>query len=269
MPALLPQWESIRTPLIGVLHLPPLPGSPGAAGIERAIAVALNDARALVEGGAHGLIVENFGDAPFYPRRVPAHVTAAMTRVAAEVRRACERVPLGINVLRNDGRSALAVASAVGAEFIRVNILCGARVTDQGVIQGIAHALLRDRATLGAGHIRILADVDVKHSAPLGPSRPVEQEVADLLHRGRADGVIVTGLGTGRPVDPEMLTRVREAAGGAPVLVGSGVTAANVAEYRDHCDGLIVGTGLKRDGIVSAAVDAARVGELVRSLAAW
>src|SRR5690606_13240725 len=113
-----------------------------------------------------GLMLENFGDTPFYPRRVAAHTVAAMTAIAVEVRRQVD-LPLGINVLRNDGLSALGIAAASGADFIRVNVLSGARVTDQGIVQGIAHDLLRERRWLGAESVKILADVNVKHSAPL------------------------------------------------------------------------------------------------------
>src|SRR5687768_9330841 len=145
MPSFLHKWSTVPRPVIGMLHLPPLPGSPRYGG----------------GGGGHGLMLDNFGDVPFYPGRVPAHVVAHMTAVACEVRRRFPSLPLGINVLRNDGRSALAVAHAAGAQFIRVNVLCGARVADQGLIQGIAHDLLRERAMLGATDVRILADVDV------------------------------------------------------------------------------------------------------------
>src|SRR5688572_15960015 len=180
MPHLLPEWSACPRPVIGMLHLPPLPGSPRYAGDPDAITAAvLRDAEALADGGVHGLMLENFGDVPFYPGRVPVHVVARMTTLALEVKRHFPQLPLGVNVLRNDGLSALAVAHAAGADFIRVNVLCGARVADQGIIQGIAHDLLRDRAALGATGVRILADVDVKHSSPLGAARGIADEVAD------------------------------------------------------------------------------------------
>ena len=209
-------------------------------------------------------MLENFGDTPFYPGRVPASVVAGMTHLAGEV---CRRfdVPLGINVLRNDGRSALAIALAVGAAFIRVNVLCGARVTDQGVIQGIAHKLLRDRVQLGAQHIRILADVNVKHSAPLGLARPIEDEAADLLHRGGADALIVSGGGTGQPASPDNARRAKAVAGDAPVLVGSGVTPESIRSFLPHADGFIVGTALKVGRIVGHPVDPERVTALLRA----
>ena len=261
--SLLPQWSGIK-PVIGMVHLMPLPGAPRYRGDLRAIRdAALRDAETLAAGGVHGIMVENFGDVPFYPDRVPASVVAHVTAIAAEIRNAVPEVPLGINVLRNDGHSALAVAHASGASFIRVNVLCGARVTDQGIVQGIAHDLLRERRVLGADAIKILADVDVKHSAPLAP-RPIEDEVADTIERGLADGVIVSGAGTGKPTDPRHVRAVKAAAGTVPVFIGSGVSAATV-EQLEAADGFIVGTAFKRNGDVSEPVDVERV----RAFVSW
>src|SRR5256885_841159 len=186
MTSLNPAWKSGTKIVIGMLHLPALPGAPmysqSVASIREGL---IRDAQILAEGGVHGLMMENFGDVPFYPDRVPAHVIAQMTALACEVRRKVD-LPLGINVLRNDGRGALAVAHACGASFIRVNVLCGARVADQGLIQGIAHELLRERALLDAASIKIFADVDVKHSVALA-ERALEDEVDDLIKRALAD----------------------------------------------------------------------------------
>ncbi len=263
--ALLPEWTNVPKPVIGMLHLPPLPGAPRFTGDPGAVTQhALRDADALAAGGAHGLMLENYGDLPFFPGRVPAYVVAHLTAVACEVRRRFPQLPLGINVLRNDGRSAMAVAHAAGAQFIRVNVLTGARVADQGLLQGIAHDLLRDRALLRAEQdVRVLADVDVKHSAPLAP-RPLEEEVADTVHRGLADGLIVSGVGTGRQTDPRHVADARRAArGAAPVFVGSGITADNVAQYLPHADGFIVGSAFKRDGDPINRVEVERVKALV------
>lgn len=228
--------------VIGMIHLAALPGSPRFGGSVAAVRdAALRDADALAAGGVDALMVENFGDVPFHPGRVPAVVTAHLTAVAGEIRRRFPSVPLGVNVLRNDGRTALAVAHAVGAAFVRVNVLCGARVADQGLLQGIAHELLRDRAALAAESIGVLADVDVKHSAPLA-ERAIADEVDDTLHRGLADGLVVSGVGTGKPTDPAKVRAVKAAAGDAPVYLGSGVTAETVESYRGVADGFIVGT---------------------------
>jgi len=225
----------------------------------------LRDAKLLAEGGVNGLMIENFGDTPFFPGRVPAHVVAHLTAIAGDVRRSVPNLPLGINVLRNDGLSALAVAHAVGADYIRVNVLCGARVADQGILQGIAHDLLRLRAELKAEEIKIFADVDVKHSAPLA-ERPIADEVDDTLHRGMADALIVSGAGTGKPTDPEKVKLVKLAAKGAPVFLGSGVTPQTLPSLLPHADGFIVGTYFKEDGMATNPVDVERVRALLKLL---
>ena len=266
--ALLPEWSNVHKPVIGMLHLPALPGAPRFAGDPKALTQhVLRDAEALASGGVDGLMLENYGDLPFYPDRVPAYVVAQMTALACEVRRRFTHLPLGVNVLRNDGRSALAVAHASGAQFIRVNVLCGARVADQGILHGIAHDLLRERALLGAeSSVRIFADVDVKHSAPLAP-RPLEDEVADTLHRGLADALIVSGSGTGRATDPGHVAAARAAAAGkAPVFVGSGVTVRSLPEYLPHADGFIVGSAFKAGNDPAQPVDPARVREITSAL---
>jgi len=247
----------VARPLIGMLHVPPLPGSPGFQGeLQPIIDRVLHDAQALTAGGADALMLENFGDVPFYPGRVPAETVAMLTALAVAVRKASP-LPLGINVLRNDGLSALAVAVASGAQFIRVNVLCSARLTDQGLISGIAHDLLRLRRQLAAEHVAVLADVDVKHSAALA-TRPLQEEARDLTERGLADALIVSGDATGDASDPAHLTTVCEAVPGTPVLVGSGAAAENVATFA-QAGGFIVGTALKHGGHVQAAIDVDRV----------
>lgn len=239
-----------RPILVGMVHLAALPGAPGYSGEwDGVLEAARRDAAALAEGGADAVMLENFGDAPFFRTRVPRITIAAMTAAAQAVREAAGGLPVGVNVLRNDGRAALAVAVAAGCSFIRVNVLTGARVTDQGIIEGIAAELLRERRAWGGEKVAVWADVDVKHSAPLA-ARQLEDEVADLIGRGGADALIVSGSGTGRPTDPEKLSRVRSVAGQVPVLVGSGATWQSAREMRPQADGFIVGTAVKREGCV-------------------
>lgn len=251
--------------IIGMLHLPALPGAPLASQeFSKIKDFVLKDAVALRDGGVDCLMMENFGDVPFFPDRVPAHVVSLMTSLACEVK-ASVGLPLGINVLRNDGMSALAIALASGADFIRVNILVGARVTDQGMIQGIAADLLRYRTQLCAGHIKIMADVDVKHSSAVA-ARPIKDEVEDTVKRALADAVIVSGSGTGKTVNEKILSDVAAVAGKTPVILGSGVNASNIREFKSKAWGFIVGTALKQDGFVDKPVDVRRVKELVSAL---
>ena len=251
-------------PVIGMLHIPALPGSPkNTLGLDAIVEWVLADAEALAGGGIDGLMIENFGDVPFYPEHVPQHTVAFMTRLALEVNRRFN-LPLGINVLRNDACAALAVAAAAGARFIRVNIYTGARLTDQGVIQGAAHEILRYRKLLGYD-VKVFADVDVKHSAPLA-IRKLDEEVADIVSRGCADAIIVTGSATGSPTSVEDLWIARECAGGAPVIAASGVDLLNVAPILNAADGLIVGTAFKRDNVTTNPVDSDRVRAFMEAL---
>ena len=265
MKSLYPAWRNKPNVVIGMLHLPALLGSPRSGKSMRQIRDSLlRDVENLVKGGVHGLMMENFGDVPFYPARVPAYVVAQMAALACKVHEETE-LPLGINVLRNDGCSALAIAHSSGASFIRVNVLCGARVTDQGLIQGIAHDLLRERAILGAGKIKIFADVDVKHSVPLA-ERPLEDEVDDLIERALADAIVVSGAGTGKATDSTKVELVKRAAGQTPVFVGSGITPSTIDQFLDCADGFIVGTALKKGGLASNPVELTRVKELMKEI---
>lgn len=262
---LLPEWSRVRHVVIGMVHAPPLPGAPRYEGHwSEVVRRVRDDAEALAAGGVDGLLLENLGDCPFFPDNVPPMTVAALTALAVEIKRSVS-LPLGINVLRNDGRAALAVAMASGAEFVRVNVLCGVRVTDQGLLTGKAHELLRDRVAWGASPVRILADVDVKHSAPLA-RRSLAVETHELVTRGGADAVIVSGMATGSEVDPERVTEARTAACGKPVLVGSGAHPDLLAALLPRCDGFIVGTYFKQYGDIRRPVDVARVREFVNSV---
>jgi membrane complex biogenesis BtpA family protein len=241
--------------LVGVIHLPALPGSPrGALSAAECARSAAADARILAGAGYDAIIVENFGDTPFFAANVPPVTIAAMTACAVAVRAAAPSTSLGINVLRNDGAAALAIAACTEATFVRINVLTGARVTDQGVVQGDAAGTLRLRRALGAESIAIWADVDVKHSSPLGAPRPLVQEVEDLTKRGMADVVLVTGEGTGKGVDLEKLANVK-AASGKPVLVASGATLSSLAALSASSDGVVVGSALRSGGIPGGPID--------------
>ena len=256
--------------LVGMVHLTALPGSPGWAGphsrgetpawLERAVA----DAQALVHAGFRALLVENFGDAPFYPRHVPPETCAAMARAATSLR-AClpDDVRLGVNVLRNDGETALAIAGTCDLDFIRINVLSGAYATDQGVIEGRAADLLRMRTRLSAP-VSIWADVRVKHAAPL-VRRDLIDEAQDLLERGCADALIVSGGRTGAATNRAELETLRRALPHATLLVGSGASADTLPTLLQHADGAIVGTALKQNSNVHRPVDPARAAKVLQA----
>ena len=232
---------------MGMVHLAPLPGSPGWEGdLALVTAEAVADADALAAGGFGALMVENYHDIPFFPGRVPAETVAAMTLVITRIRDRHPDMPLGVNVLRNDPVTALGIAVATGASFIRVNVHTGAVVTDQGTIEGQAWRLLRLRRELGAGQIAVLADLRVKHARPLA-ERPLADEARDLRLRGLADALIITGEATGSGASPAELAEVRKALPDCPLIVGSGLDAATVSDFFPMADACIVGSSLKTD----------------------
>lgn len=251
--------------LVGMVHLLPLPGAPRFAGsIDEVLETAAQDARALVDAGFPALIVENFGDAPFFPDQVPAETIAAMTRAVTAVMET--GVPVGVNVLRNDARAALGIAAATGARFVRVNVLTGVMYTDQGPIVGRAPELQRLRAWL-APQVEVWADVLVKHATPpVGLS--AGQAAADTVERGHADAVIVSGAGTGGRADLEEARAMKAAVpAGTRVVLGSGASIGTIDPLLAAVDTIIVGSHVEVDGIAGHRPDPLRAKAFVEHAA--
>jgi membrane complex biogenesis BtpA family protein len=248
-------------PVIGVIHLLPLPTSPRwGSSLKEVINRAEQEATALAAGGVQGIIVENFFDAPFTKDRVDPAVVSAMSLIVHRVKQMVG-IPVGINVLRNDGHSAMAIASCVGAQFIRVNVLTGVMATDQGIIEGDAYKLLRYRRELGTD-VKIFADVLVKHAQPISVAQ-ISTAVHDTIHRGLADAVILSGWATGHPPTTEDLKEAKLSCVDTPLFVGSGATWENVPQLMQYADGVIVSSSLKRNGQIQQAIDPIRVSRFV------
>lgn len=247
-------------PLIGMAHLLPLPGSPLFGGDFSAVLDrALADAEALEGAGFDAVMVENFGDAPFFGDAVPPVTVAAMTQIVDRVCTAVD-LPVGVNVLRNDALAALGIAAVTGAAFIRVNVHTGVVATDQGILTGRAAETLRLRQSLGCD-VKILADVFVKHGRPLDQT-DIAAAAQDCALRGLADGIIVTGTGTGKGIHQKDLEAVRAALPDHGVLGGSGVSEATAWEVLSIADGAIVGSAIKVGGRVHEPVDLERARRL-------
>ena len=253
-------------PVIGMVHLLPLPGSPHYEHdmgqiVDRACA----DAEIYRGLGFDAIIVENYGDLPFFTRNVPAETVAAMTRIVTEIRSVFRGV-IGINVLRNDASAALGIAVATDADFIRSNVHVGLMLSEQGILQGEAASVMRHRTLLNA-RIAVYADIRVKHAYPL-VSLSAEEWVRDTVHRGCADGLIVSGSATGQAVEMDFIRQVYRCAHpeNVPVFIGSGLSAENIASYIRHADGFIVGSALKEQGVTTNPVDAVRAEALMHVL---
>lgn len=256
-------------PIIGTVHLRPLPGAPLYQGesLESIVELALKDVGEYTAGGIDGLIVENSGDLPFSkPHDVDIETVGFMTRIVTAIAGAVS-VPVGVNCLANAVVPAVAVAAASGATFVRSNQWVNAYVANEGFVEGAAATALRFRHRIDSGHIAVLADVHVKHgSHAIVADRSVAEQARDAEFFA-ADALIATGSRTGDGTSPDEVTNVRSGSS-LPVLVGSGLSLLDVNDVMAVADGAIVGSSLKKDGVWWNPVSRRRVVELMEHVRA-
>lgn len=253
-------------PVIGMIHLGALPGTPAARRSLREIeALAVKEAVLYREAGVHGLMLENMHDTPYLRGQVGPEIVAAMAIVARAVKQAAA-LPCGVQILAAANREAIAVAHAAGLDFVRAEGFAFAHVADEGFIQSSAAELLRYRRAIGAERVQVWADVKKKHSSHAITADVGIGETAHAVEFMRGDAVIVTGAVTGDAPQPADVRDVKRATR-LPVYLGSGVTAANIGEFRAEADGFIVGSEFKVGGHWSGAVDAKRVRRFMTALA--
>ena len=225
-------------PIIGMIHMPPLPGAPGSKlSMKQLTHFALTEADKLEAAGLDACIVENVGDVPLFKEDLPAYSVAAMANVTQAVVDHT-KMKVGVNMLRNACEEALSVAHVAGAQFIRCNVLIGAYATDQGIIEGCSARVARLKKELDSG-VLVFGDVHVKHAHPIF-NVEIEYAAQDLAERGGADAVIVSGARSPVPPSFERVKKVRDAIT-KPVLIGSGISLANVKQFYQKSDGVIIG----------------------------
>jgi membrane complex biogenesis BtpA family protein len=253
----IPGLFGVPRALIGVIHVGALPGTPASGHSVAEIAgMATAEACIYAAGGFHGLIIENMHDRPYLKGAVGPEIAASMAVIGAAVRRAVS-LPLGVQVLAGANECAMAVAHACGADFVRVEGFVFAHVADEGIIESSAGALLRYRKAIGAGRIRVFADIKKKHSAHAITGDVGIVETAKAAEFFQADAVIVSGIATGAAADPTEVRAV-SAAVSIPTVIGSGITPENLGRY-GAADALIVGSSVKEEGLWSNRLDEARV----------
>ncbi len=249
-----------------MIHVGALPGTPASAqSLRRIEAAALREARLYRDAGVDGLMLENMHDTPYLRGGVGPEIVAALSIVARAVKDATQ-LPCGIQILAAANLEAIAVAHAAELDFIRAEGFAFAHVADEGIIQSSAAELLRYRRRIGAERVQVWADVKKKHSAHAITADVGIGETAHAVEFMRGDAVIVTGTVTGNA--PQLAdVRAIKAATALPVLLGSGVTAENVASFLAEADGCIVGSEFKAGGHWAGAVDARRVRRFLRAAA--
>jgi len=251
-------------PLIGMIHVQALPGTPKNHLSVKVIAdQACNEARVLSESGIQAIMLENMHDIPYLNRVVGPEIIAALTRVASAVR-AVTDLPLGVQILAGANQAALSVALASEFQFIRAEGFVFGHLADEGFMQSDAGELLRFRKNIGAEHIQIFTDIKKKHSSHALTNDVSLVDTLEAAEFFLSDGVIITGTHTGKPVNGQELSDVHASAK-LPVLVGSGVTPEGLPHIWDHADAFIVGSYFKKDGIWQNEPEMGRLNSLLKA----
>lgn len=254
--------------VIGVVHLPPLPGSPHYRGqpLDELSAFAVEEARAYVDGGCHGVIVENHWDIPFLKPGEHGYETAAAMAVITRRVRDAAGSPLGVSILSNAAECSIASAWAGGGGFVRVNQWANAYVANEGIIEGQSAHATRYRSRIGAHPVKVFADVHVKHGAhAIVADRTLAEQTEDAEFFD-ADVLIATGSRTGDAAALDEVTGIKDNTT-LPVVIGSGITAGNIGELLPACDGVIVASSVKENDRWWGRVDRAKVLELTAAAA--
>lgn len=252
----------VEKPIIGMIHLKPLPGSPNYDSnhydMKKIIQFAVEEAKILEAEGINGLQIENYWDEPFLKgEKIGYETCTAMTAAACAIADAV-KIPIGINVHMNGGKAAMAIAAACGAKWIRVFEFVSAYISYTGLTEGIGGEVMRYRKNIGAEDVQLFCDVNVKHGSHyIVHDRSVNELAVDAQEQG-AENIIITGFSTGVAPSKEKVLEARKNIH-VPVFLGSGISASNAQELLAVSDGAIVGSAFKTDNDIKQIVDAKRV----------
>jgi len=263
MPDFLNEIFKVEKPVIAMVHLRPLPGSPHydpSNSVEDLVEAALKDARALESGGVDGILISNESDIP-YLFKVGPETIASMTYIASRVMEEVS-IPVGIDVLWGDARAALAIAKVIGSKFIRT-LMSGVYASDLGLINTDGAEVMRYRKFIGADDIRIFIYINPEFASSLSP-RPLSIIAKTLRWLKMADAYCVSGPMPGMPPDIEELKKMRKEVPDVPLIANTGMNKDNVAEYLKYVDGVIVGTSLKVGNVTLNPVDENKVKEFMK-----
>jgi len=247
--------------IIAGVHFRPLPGSPGfdrCEGMPAILRRAREETRILIDSGVHGILFANEADVPYLQTLGPETV-AAFASLVGEIM-AEYRIPYGINVLL-DPVAAVGIAHACGASFVR-GYFAGGYVTDVGIMDTRGPEALRLRANLGAERIQLLHNLVCAFGVPF-VQRPQAEEAYGIRAHVGVDGFTISGRAAGFAPDPSFFSQVRGAVPGVAIVAGTGVSKDNLAQFLEVSDGVIVVTGLRKDGRTLNPVDPRRVKEFM------
>lgn len=252
-------------PLIGMCHLLGLPGRPrhdAAGGIDRIVEAAARDLDALQNAGVDGVLFCNENDIP-YQKDVGVEVAAASAAAIGRLHHHL-RVPFGVDLLW-DPRSALAVARATGAAFVR-EVFTGVFESDMGLLAPDYGDLAGYRHQIGADGVAVFTNITPESSRSVS-GRPVADRARGAAYAG-VDALLISGPQAGVAADLDDLEEAKAAVPEMPVLANTGVTHDTIEKVLRVADGAIVGTSLKVDGFIWNPVDPDRARRLVAQVRA-
>ncbi len=255
-------------PIIGMIHVPALPGTPGYHGSVAALEdQVVKEVECYLRAGIDALLLENMHDVPYLAREVGPEITAMMTRLARVVKLESGK-PCGVQILAGANRAALAVAQAAELDFIRAEGFVFGHLADEGWMDADAGALLRFRKNIGAESIAIFTDIKKKHSAHAISADVSLADTAEAAAFFLSDGLVITGTATGKTAPlAEMADLFQKT--DLPLIVGSGINLDNITTYLPHCDAVIVGSWFKQNGYWANPLDYERIAALMDVVNGW
>jgi membrane complex biogenesis BtpA family protein len=217
--------------------------------------------KALEAGGIQTAVVENMFDVPY--AIVPDLETIIAKSYVLGYLKDKTNINLGVNVQATSGTEEMSTASICGVDFIRAETFVEMRMNSAGLMQNMCAELTRKKHALHSS-VRIIADINVKHSSPV-----IQQPIDRLNHQAieaGPDRIILTGLATGSARTVSDAEIYKKICGDTSLYIGGGVNTSNIRELMHYADGAIVGSSIKVDGKVENPVDIERVKDLIRRL---
>lgn len=255
----------VSKPIIGMVHVDALPGTPKYKGDKNNIInKAIDEAKIYLDAGINSIAIENMHDVPYLNRKVGPEIISMLSIIAYEVKNRTN-LPIGLQILAGANKEALACAKSAGIDFIRVEGFVFAHVADEGFINSDAGELLRYRKIIDAENILIFTDIKKKHSSHNLTADVSIEETAKAAEFFLSDGLILTGASTGKEADVNEIKAVKKVSK-LPVIIGSGITEKNVENYLPFCNAMIVGSYFKREGNWENMVDGKRVKSFMKKV---
>ncbi len=256
---------NLTKPVIGMIHVPALPGTPKYSGdVKSIIEKVKQEASVYKDAGIDALAIENMHDVPYLKRKVGPEIISLMSILGYEVKN-LTGLPCGIQILAGANKDALAAAYSAGLDFIRAEGFVFAHTADEGIMESDAGELLRYRKQIGAGNILVFTDIKKKHSSHSITSDVSLTETAKAAEFFLSDGVVVTGTSTGEEANAGEVKQVKNSVS-IPVLTGSGITIDNIEKYFQVADAFIIGSYFKSEGRWENEIDKKQVENFMKKI---